>query len=81
MESYGKEDRLQKALKYLNVHVAMKVVHYMKRKTNIPPPSLRSSSSLSQGDKENGKRKSENGKLRTRHIKSLHLGAKQKYRI
>lgn len=70
MESYGKEERLQKALKYLNVHVAMKVVHYMKRKTNILPPSLRSSPSLSQGDKENGK-------LRTRHIKSLHLGAKQ----
>lgn len=36
MESYCKEERLQKALKYLNVHVAMKVVHYMKRKTNIP---------------------------------------------
>ena len=28
-----------------------------KRRTSIPPPSLRSSSSLSQGDKGNGKRK------------------------
>ena len=74
MESYGKEEGLQKALVYLNLSGTMKVKHYMKRKTNILPPSLRSSSSLSQGDKENGK-------LRTRHIKSLHFGAKQKYRI
>ncbi|MBQ1198580.1 MAG: hypothetical protein IIX46_00100 [Bacteroidaceae bacterium] len=29
MESYGKEERLQKALEYQNLSGTMKVVHYM----------------------------------------------------
>ena len=33
----------------------------------IPPPELRSSSPLSQGDKGNGKRKGENGKQKTEY--------------
>ena len=36
----------------------------------IPPPSLRSSSPLSQGDKGNGERKGENGKLRVSESRS-----------
>ena len=36
----------------------------------IPPPELRSSSPLSQGDKGNGKRKCENGNLRVSESRS-----------
>ena len=40
----------------------------------IPPPELRSSSPLSQGDKGNGKRKGENGNLRVSESRSkVHL--------
>ena len=37
----------------------------------IPPPELRSSSPLSQGDKGNGKRKGENGNLRVSESRSM----------